>query len=102
MHDQKSSENSPNLGKRLLTALSQQEVAQLLDTLFGVILPELQEQAIAQLSPDTQQTVQQLLDFTQNDESTPTVSLAKQAQILSNRYSMDTRNIASGYNSRLL
>jgi len=80
MHNQKSSENSPNLGKRLLTALSQQEMAQLLDALFGVILPELQEQAIAQLSPDTQQTVQQLLDFTQNDQSTPTVSLAKQAQ----------------------
>ncbi|NET61050.1 MAG: hypothetical protein F6K47_34470 [Symploca sp. SIO2E6] len=85
MQNQKSSENSLHVGDRLLAGLTQQEVAQLLDALFRVMLPELQAQAIAQLSPDTQKTVWQLLSLPQTHESTQTnnnqtVSLAKQAQ----------------------
>ncbi|MBE9181901.1 hypothetical protein IQ268_25360 [Oculatella sp. LEGE 06141] len=54
---------------RLLNALTQQELAQLLDALFMVLSPQLQEEArseanpygIAQLPGDTQQTVRQIL-----------------------------------------
>lgn len=90
--NQEKSENYSDTGartttvsNRLLNALTQQEIAQLIDALFGVLSPELQEQAIAQLSADTQQTVKQILappstvEQTQASE-TQTVSLAKQAQ----------------------
>jgi hypothetical protein len=88
--DKKKSENpgdraTTDLSNRLLNALTQQEIAQLIDALFEVLSPELQEHAIAQLSPDTQQTVKQILsppaavEQTQTS-TTPTISLAKQAQ----------------------
>jgi|GEM_PF-1183379 len=50
-----------NLGNRLFQALTQQEIAQLIEALFAVLSPELQEQAMAQLSADTQKTIQQIL-----------------------------------------
>ena len=83
--NQKNSENFDHAGERLLNALTQQEIAQLIDALFTVLSPELQEQASAQLSPDTQQTVKQILAPPPIVESTQataaqTVSLAKQAQ----------------------
>lgn len=58
-----------------------------MDELFAVLSPEVKEQAIAQLSGDTQQTVRQILAIAES-ESTPasateTVSLAKQAQLWS-------------------
>jgi hypothetical protein len=57
----------------------------LIDALFTVLSPELQEQAIAHLCPDTQQTVKQILAPAPIVESTQataaqTVSVAKQAQ----------------------
>ncbi len=68
----------------LLNALTQQELVQLLDALFTVLSPELQEQAIAQLDENTQQTVRQILVASSSAASTeasaPPVSLAKQAQ----------------------
>lgn len=83
--NQKNSENIDEAGDRLLNALTQQEIAQLIDALFTVLSPELQEQAIAQLCPDTQQTVKQILAPAPIVESTQataaqTVSMAKQAQ----------------------
>jgi len=73
------------LSVRLLSALTQQEIAQLIDALFQVLLPDLQEQAITQLAEDTQKTIKQILapDSTakqaQASES-QTISLARQAQ----------------------
>ena len=74
-----------NVSNRLLEALTQQEMAQLLDALFEVMSSEQQECAIAQLGIETQQTIQQILaspptgDRTQASE-TQIISLAKQAQ----------------------
>jgi hypothetical protein len=78
---------------RLLNALTQRELAELVDALFTVLSPELQEEArseadpcgIAQLPEDTQQIVKQILVASSISESTEasapqTVSLAKQAQ----------------------
>jgi len=70
---------------RLLNALTQQELAQLLNALFTVLSPQLQEEALVQLPEDTQQTVRQVLVASSISESTEvsasqTVSLAKQAQ----------------------
>jgi hypothetical protein len=70
------------LSENLLEALTQQEIAQLLDALFGVLTSELQEQAIDQLLSSTQQTVRQILTPAINTQSkaTPIASIAKQAQ----------------------
>lgn len=81
----KNLKNSLNVGECLFNALTQQEIVQLIDALLTVLSPELQEQAIAQLSPDTQQTVKQILAQFHTVEqpqvtTTQTVSLAKQAQ----------------------
>jgi hypothetical protein len=70
---------------RLLNALTQQEVAQLIDALLAVLSPELQEEAVAQLAEDTQQTIRQILASDSAIEhnrasDTQTISLAKQAQ----------------------
>lgn len=75
----KSSDDRPTLtsSHRLLEALSPQEIARLIEALFAVLSPKLQEEAIAQLSPDTYQTVKQIL---REPQTTPTVSLEKQAQ----------------------
>ncbi|WP_019502349.1 hypothetical protein [Pseudanabaena sp. PCC 6802] len=79
-----------DLADRLLNALAQSEVAQLIDALFQVLPPQLQEQAIAQLSPNTQQVIKQILALPPTDRpaqtnapTEQTVSLAKQAQIWS-------------------
>jgi len=74
--------------KRLLNALTQQELSQLIDAILAVLSPEMQEEAIAQLPSDTQQTIRQILIPSSTPESTEkpatqTVSLAKQAQIWS-------------------
>jgi hypothetical protein len=76
-----------DLSNRLIQELTQQEIAQLIYALFEVIPSELQERAIAQLSPATQQTVKQILAPTATTEpiataKTPDISLEKQAQIL--------------------
>lgn len=74
---------------RLLNALTQQELAKFIDVLLAVLSPELQEKAIAQLPENTQQTVRQILvassipESPEEDSTTQTVSLAKQAQIWS-------------------
>jgi hypothetical protein len=74
------------LSEHLIKALTQQEIAQLLDALFGVLTSELQEQAIEQLLPSTQQTVRQILDpaipqdLHTQATATPIASLSKQAQ----------------------
>lgn len=85
MVNQKHLENSLGIGERLSNALTQQEIAQLIDALLMVLSPEFQEQAIAQLPEDTQQTVKQILTPASTVEpiqasETQTVSLAKQAQ----------------------
>ncbi len=74
-----------DLSNRLLNGLTQEEISQLIDALFGVLSLELQEKAIAKLDPGTQETVQQILALpsriTQNSElETPAISLAKQAE----------------------
>lgn len=77
---------APNsLGDRLFNALAQQEIAQLIEALLDVLSLELQEEAIAQLSENTQQTVRQILVASSITESTKvstpqTASLEKQAQ----------------------
>jgi hypothetical protein len=58
--NQNNSEKFDDAGERLLNALTQQEITQLLDTLFEVLSPELQESVLTQLSPDTQQIVKQI------------------------------------------
>jgi hypothetical protein len=74
------------LSEHLLKALTQQEISQLLDALFGVLTSELQEQAIDQLLSSTQQTVRQILtpaipqDSNKQANATPIASIAKQAQ----------------------
>ncbi|WP_416668154.1 hypothetical protein [Egbenema bharatensis] len=79
---------------RLLNALTQPELGQLLDALFTVLSPELQEKAIAQIPENTQQAVRQILlpssvpestdpKSTEEASATQIVSLAKQAQIWS-------------------
>ncbi len=71
----------------LLNALTQQEMTQLVDALFEVLSLELQEQAIAQLSPDTQKTIQQILTIVPTVEpaqaANAQISLVKQAQVWS-------------------
>jgi hypothetical protein len=83
-----SKQNSDHLSKsnQLLKALTHLEIAQLIDTILGVLSPELQEQAISQLPTDTQQTVRQILaplppQVSTKFTDTETVSLAKQAEI---------------------
>ena len=83
-----SKQNPDNSSKsnQLLKALTQLEIAQLINALLRVLSPELQEQAISQLPTDTQQTVRQILDPSQPQASTQfaapeTVSLAKQAEV---------------------
>jgi hypothetical protein len=74
-----------NLSNNLLNGLTQEEIAQLIDALFGVLSLELQEKAIAKLDPATQETVKQILllpsTITPDQSSeTPAISLAKQTQ----------------------
>jgi hypothetical protein len=82
----KQNPDNPSKSNQLLKALTQLEIAQLINALLEVLSPELQEQAISQLLTDTQQTVRQILDPSQPQASTQfadaeTVSLAKQAEV---------------------
>jgi hypothetical protein len=56
----KQSTDCPSTSNQLLKALTQPEIAQLIDALLGVLSSELQEQVISQLPTDTQQTVGQI------------------------------------------
>jgi hypothetical protein len=49
------------VGDRLFEALTQQEIARLLDAVFAVLSPELRNKALNQLQPDTRQTVEHIL-----------------------------------------
>jgi hypothetical protein len=82
----KQNPDRPSKSNQLIKALTQTEITQLISTLLGVLSPELQEQAIAQLPADTQQTVRQILIPSQPQALTQfpdseTVSPAKQAEI---------------------
>jgi hypothetical protein len=73
------------VGEQLFTALTQWEIARLLDLLFAVLSSEITEKVLEQLQPDTRQTVQDILSEPQavgqtQAVSTPSVSLAKLAQ----------------------
>ncbi|MGG6267516.1 hypothetical protein ACQ4M3_23435 [Leptolyngbya sp. AN03gr2] len=61
MARQKKSNKALDTGQQILNALTQQEIAQLLNALFEVLPPDLQERSLAQLSEDTQQTIQRIL-----------------------------------------
>lgn len=74
-----------DFSNRLLNGLTEEEIAQLIDALFGVLSQKLQDIAIAKLNPATQKTVRQILalpsTITEDPASeTPVISLAKQAQ----------------------
>jgi hypothetical protein len=56
----KQSTDRLSTSSQLLKALTQPEIAQLIDALLGVLSSELQEQVISQLPTDTQQTVGQI------------------------------------------
>ena len=80
------SDKSPKgLGDCLLAALTNTEISHLLDSFLQTLPPERLEQSLAQLSPDTQETVRQLLNpsksktSSQKTESLP-ISLAKLSQ----------------------
>jgi hypothetical protein len=73
------------IGQRLLAALTQNEIAHLLDEFIGTLSPEMLEKVLDQLPLDTRHTVQTVLvppdspESTQ-DQQTPSVSLAKLEQ----------------------
>jgi hypothetical protein len=72
-------------GQRLFAALTHNEIAHLLEVLLGTLSPDMLENVLDQLQPDTRHTVQTLLipsdtaDTTQ-EIHTPSVSLAKSEQ----------------------
>ncbi|MCU0569378.1 MAG: hypothetical protein MUF49_22730, partial [Oculatellaceae cyanobacterium Prado106] len=83
MAKQKQKNNAPNIGQQLLDALTQEEITQFVNALLAVLSAKLQEEAIAHLPKNTQQTIQQILAPTTPAHSTsshtaPTASLAKQ------------------------
>jgi len=83
---EKSKTSQESVGKSLLTALTQQEVALVLDALLASLPPTSLETAFHQLPNDTQQTVQKILNPSPSREikaETPT-SLAKLEQTWSN------------------
>jgi hypothetical protein len=61
MPKRKSRPQPDKLSSQLLDALTEAEIAQLLDALFQVLPDDLQTRAIAQLDSDTQQIIQQIL-----------------------------------------
>lgn len=77
--------NSPSLGTRLIKALTQQELGQLLEALLAALPPESQGKALEPLTSNTQAIVQQLLKLpsaqvVDSHPPVPIVSLAKQDQ----------------------
>lgn len=81
----KSKKSTGSVGQRLLTALTQQEIAHLLDAMLKRIGADSQAQMLKQLPSDTRQTVQNVLapaptaDSAETAKPTP-ISLAKLAQ----------------------
>jgi hypothetical protein len=74
-----------SVGSRILEALTEAEIAQLLDELFSVLSREQREKAFAQLSGDTQETLNQIIAPPQtvdqkNISKAQPASLAKLAQ----------------------
>lgn len=72
-------------GKAIFAALTQQEIAGLLDVLFTLLPPDLNQQALEQLPPDTRHTLEQILSpplAASKVTETPDqpISLAKQAE----------------------
>ena len=54
--------NAPaKLGDQIVAALTQSEIAHLLDALFDILPPDMQAKGLAPLQSDTRQTVQQIL-----------------------------------------
>lgn len=81
----KQNSDRPSKSSQLLKALTQAEIAQLIDALLEVLSSELQDRAILQLPIDTQQTVRQIFaplppQAVTKSTVTETVSLAKQAE----------------------
>ncbi|MEM9216863.1 MAG: hypothetical protein AAGD25_21250 [Cyanobacteria bacterium P01_F01_bin.150] len=88
------SSKNPSLSERLINVLTETEMGALVDAFFAVVSLEKQEEAIAQLSDDTQKTIRAVLTIsTQSSkqkgkkakskapiEDKPTPSLAKQQQ----------------------
>ncbi|WP_299410620.1 hypothetical protein [Acaryochloris sp. IP29b_bin.148] len=76
-----------NVSEKLLVALTQAELQSLLDALWVAVSLEQREKAIAQLSPDTQAIIRQLLEPSPSvepdptgSEQTPPISFAKLSQ----------------------
>ncbi len=85
MSKQEQGNSSGSVGARILTALTEQEISQLLDALFAVLPSETLSQVLAQIQADTQETVQQILAPSQTVGQTKVteeqpVSLAKLAK----------------------
>src|SRR5712691_8359976 len=74
-----------HIGQQLFAALTHNEIAHLLEVLLGTVSPDMVEHVLAQLQPDTRQTVQTLLLPSDTADTTPaihtpSVSLAKLEQ----------------------
>ena len=85
------SKSTKSIGEDLLAALTQTEIARLLTSLFQGLPSQQLEQALADLSPDTQQTVRQILAPPKSGDSKqsrqdPPVSLAKLSQTWSEQW----------------
>lgn len=81
----KSDKSLPHTGQQILTALTQEETAHLLNALFEVLPPDSQDKALARVQEDTRQTIQQILTpsattSAQKKTGTKAVSTARQAQ----------------------
>lgn len=79
-------DSSPgHIGEQIFAALTHQEIAHLLDALLAALSPDIRDQVLDQLQPDTRQTVQHILSppqaagHPQTTQATP-VSLAKLEQ----------------------
>ena len=68
------------LGNRILAALTQQEISQLLDAAFATLHSEELEPILTQLPFNTQKTLQKILTQQQNINQEQPVSLDKLAQ----------------------
>ena len=69
------------LASRLFGALAQHEILQLINALFEVLSPELQKRAIARLSDDTQQTIEQILASPPTEQAPATEIVSRERQI---------------------
>jgi len=85
-HNQSNSADSlSSVGDRILRALTQEEISELIDALFAVLPDNLRSSALAELEPNTQKTVQEILTPSplaqqNNLAKSPPVSQAKLAQ----------------------